>query len=522
LEFSIKCQYNTPLKNSVVELAPQESRRVYLPYGKPKEVWTSSAEYDLRDAKTGRVIIKNNRGGVPRMPLDDSLSVMTEFDFYSRDKAATVLVRSRAAAPITFQLKVMDANAESVDIRLPEAPQEVRPQEIGRVTIDISSLQEGEYKIIAEAKDVTGRAYVAETHLRKLPPGKNEVRMSRLNGALFHNASPILPYCFAGTFPDDAESHGFNAQMGFGIQVPAEAEVWEKQKAEYRKQLDDLHARGKRVILHVNPEKEGAERALREFLDHPAIIANNYVDEPYGRKKEEMVKIYAAGKKINPYQPLYINWGQEWEPGVGGSGSLEATDIASLDYYPFGSWCGKPGAGVVDVARWTERMKDDSRLMGRVIGFWNQTYGFDDAWRSPSPDEARAMTYISLINGVRLFYYFTGRPASFALWEQMREIGHELKALEPYLIRRECREITSGIVAHGIRYALWDSPSGRCFIACNPLAIPLTGSFDLGKKLGLQEQTAIVLFEERKVTLSEGILNEEFGPFSRHVYCFEK
>lgn len=509
LNLSVRCHGSgKPDSQSVVDFKPGQTRRIYIPFGTTEDVHINWVEYALSDRDSGVCIQKVSRGAF-KTPIDDSFRVIPEWDYYSNDRTARLIISSRTELPVSFGISLLDPSGDEVKSVLSGKVLEVLPGKKMYVSVDIASLREGIYRIVSTGKDRTGQEYSSEALLLKHLPGKNEVRINRLTGALYQNGKGFIPFSFSGGWDEDVEKHGFNCLMGF---VP---------KGEYGKKLDEFSAKDKRVIVKVNPKAEGAEQIFNEIQNYPAVIANNWIDEPYGKTVEELLPVYELGKKMNPYQPLFINWGQEWSPGNGGGGTLKSTDIASLDYYPFSLWtqaAGLRGTGVVDIARWTERMKDDSRLMGRAMGFWNQIYGFDDAYRHPSPDEIHAMTYLCLINGVRLFYYFAGKPASLPLWERMADTAGELKNLESFILDTEAYEVTSGIMNYAVRYALWHTPKGFLLLTCNPLSIPVEGEFNLIESLGVRKRTAEVLFENRKMTFSGGILKDVFLPFERHVY----
>jgi hypothetical protein len=534
LKLNIKNQFAELPKSREIDVAGARAKKIRIPFGPKSKVgpmqWDQNHRQPPESAKAVcRLVDMNTKdtildfdSNVIKTPIDDSFSLLTEFDYYTSEKIVNLIVRSWSDKPISFSFDVLDANNKKIEMSLQTMPIEIQPKSCLDIELDISLLPPAQYVIVATGKNKAGVSYYAKANLLKYPDNETEVKISRRNGALYRNGIGILPYSFAGQWDDDVDLHGFNARFMWNERffVSDRKELWPQQRVKYKQMLDHLYSSGKMVIIRQVGTKE--QQVLDDILSHPVIIAKNFIDEPYHKTREELEALYKAEKKKNPYRPAFINWGSEWTPGVGGSGTLYATDIASIDYYPFNYWGRRPGGGVIDVARWTGKMKTDSLLMGKAIGFWNQLYAFDFIERHFTFSEMKAVNYLCLINNVRLFFYFRGKPASLNLWDSMKEFADEVKILQPYLLDRKSHEIGSGIANYAIRYTLWDSPAGLCLITCNPLRIPLDAEIDLSDIIDCSTKDMTILFEEKQKKVTKGKLKDRWKAFGRNVYIFEK
>lgn len=496
-------------------LEPGKTREVKMDMVIPKNKWIKA---DIKNADGVSLFLERS---LPVYELDDILSILTEYDYYSPGKDICVLVDAKPGSPLAGLLSIGGIGERGKTIGELKIPANGRI----RHNMSIDGLGTGEYQLSLKASDTAGNEYFSRTVLRILPPGKNEVRTCRGNGVLFQNGRGIMPVGFFGgeALSDEVAREGFNTQMWFTVNLPEDPKACEKSVDEILRKLDALAEKKRFAIIKSNPAAKTYPVVADRIMSHTAVIANNYIDEPYNKKDDELKELYAEGKKLNPYLPLYINWGTgDWRLGVGGNGTLMASDIASTDFYPFCFWCAYFATGVIDVSRQLEYKKSDAHLYGRVMAFWNQFYGNDDAWRYPTGEELRAMTYLSLISGVRVFYYFAGTPASYELRLGLKNAAEELKALEPYLLNPASEEIDSGIVNYSVRYTLWKHPGGYILIACNPLNIPVKVSFDLKKYMPESSTEIEELFEKTTVNCSGGIISETFEALDINVYLINK
>jgi len=334
------------------------------------------------------------------------------------------------------------------------------------VSFNIADLPAGNFTATIEAVDGEGKvlATVSES-LRKLPPNEKVgafVQIDRVRRHLVVNGKPTILFAQGihanpeEWWLDDIAQHGFNAIVTF---IPADQTKWEQT----RKFLDEAHKRNLKVIAWLSAPRKSANeiaeaiaKTITSFHDHPSIVAWYLLDEPEGwwaqegRKEEELLSVYQTAKLADPYRPAQLNW-YSWTDGKGGYGSLNASDFGSLDHYPFG----KAENPFTALGGLLWRMNRDCRVLGKPVSFWQQMYGYDDAVREPTAQEARAHTWLTLVTGGRLIYWFIYKPMGERFWNAMPKIAEEVRSLEKLLTADDATELAVGREGN-LYYSLWN------------------------------------------------------------------
>jgi hypothetical protein len=148
---------------------------------------------------------------------------------------------------------------------------------------------------------------------------------------------------------------------------------------------------------------------------------------------------------------------------------------------------------------------------------WLQLYGYDDAVREPTPDEQRAMTYSSFIQGTRLMCYWQYKPMNALLWSSMLSLRQELARLEPIVFADRARCLRIGVRRGRVHYALWSDAHRSYLIACNVspgsvlARLPLTAN---GERLSVER----AWYETGSYRALGSDLWTWFPPFARQVW----
>jgi hypothetical protein len=468
------------------------------------------------------------------------LSAVFERSYYTTEPTARVRVSWAGAAGASLALNAKSAAGQPIALTLAPAG---RPLAHGEnfLNCDIAALPPGEYSVglTAGEGDQAAQAVVAYG-LTKLAPAKTEVKMDRFRRCLLVNGEPFLVYAQGihgykgGWWSEDIAAHGFNSVVA-GFPTSASDEELAKNVGAMRSYLDECLTHNLRVILWMSlpqgpypPMRDAVIRNMRALRDHPAIVCWYLVDEPEGwwesseggKREGDLRDLLLAAKAADPYRPSHINW-YAWTTGKGGYGGLEATDIGSLDRYPIG----RGDHAMKTIADVAAQMNADCRPRSQPTAFWCQMYGYDDAIREPTPAEEACMTYLCVIEGMRLVYYFIYKPMSPDLWASMTPLGQELKTLQPLLCDADARELSVATTGETVRYALWivrnpawQAKDGLLLIAANAGYEPVTATLDLASQARGRAANATVLFEDRSVSLKGGRLTDTFAPCARHVY----
>lgn len=476
-------------------------------------------------------------------PAAPALAAVFEFSYYTDDPTARLWVESALtqAARIECTVHQRVGGASIPLLPVSPGPGGTLVGAGGRRFIEfgLGGLPTGAYDAAVRALDAAGAELgSAAAELIRLAPAPIQVRMHRVNRSLWVNGKPLLVYAqglHGGNrewWLDDIAAHGFNAIIpGCGAwRSDADADAEEPRLRAY---LDAAWRRGLYSVLWIHPGggpypalRDGVVRTIRRLKDHPAILCWYLVDEPEGwwasqeggKTEADLVDLLRAAREADPYRPAHINW-YSWSKGKGGYGTLDATEIGSLDRYPVG----RGGNAVAAVGSIARLMNDDCAPRRQPTAFWVQMYGYDDAVREPTPVEMRGMTHVCLTQGMRLIYYFIYKPMSVDLWESMAPLGAEIRALEPLLTDRDAVELARGVQDGAVHYSLWGTGrGGLCLMAVNAGDAPARPEFALRQLApGAKVRRVRALCGEAPASYRRGKLTLRLAPNERLALALE-
>ncbi|MGQ9520241.1 MAG: phage head spike fiber domain-containing protein [Candidatus Fervidibacter sp.] len=447
-----------------------------------------------------------------------SFIAIVQFNAYLREPVARIWCENN----LSQTLKVR-CFAGKVELQPQDEPL-LKGGEKRFIAFNISNLPPGTHEITVEAINEEGDVIASMTdRLEKLPTMEEAnvfVQIDRVRRHLVVNGTPVFIFAQGiHTTPevwwlDDITSHGFNAI------VPADSS-WQQ----LRSFLDEAQKRNLWVICWLRPSGKTVQETVDDivkiisaFRDHPALIAWYLLDEPENwwrqarRKEEDLLAVYQAAKHQDPYRPVQLNWCQ-WVDGKGGYGSLQATDFGSLDHYPFGQ-TENPFAKLADFL-W--RMNRDCRPLGKPVAFWQQMYGYDDAVREPTAEEARTHTWLTLVTGSRLIYWFIYKPMSRNLWETMPQIASEVKQLQSLLTADDSIELAVGREGN-VHYAFWRAEGKDVLLVVNAgytfARVPIFARWILKREVG----AADLIVGDNVVTVKGGLVWAQMPPLSAGAF----
>jgi hypothetical protein len=388
------------------------------------------------------------------------LQATVELSYYTHEETARVFIESSLSdeARLNISAHSLSGVMTTLAAGIPFAPTGRQ-----RIVLDIKSLPVSEYALVAEALSTDGTALArAEDQLVKLEPSTEQVRMHRAHRCLEKNGEAYVVFGIATSDPTDwtladIAEHGFNTVALFVAVLNGGAED-EASVIRTRARLDAAHQKHLGVIAFLTYDKaknsdqlrQCTARTLRRLKDHPAILCWMVLDEPIGELEQNVEQIYKAAKQADPYRPAFINENR-WEAGEWTNTLLRATDIGSFDLYPIG----QHQNSVKLIADKSSAINRDCINARKPSAFWLQLYGYDDAVREPTPDEERAMTYLTFIHGTRLLLYWIYKPMNPALWESMKSLREEISRLEQIVTRDDAQWVSVGTCGLCVLYGLW-------------------------------------------------------------------
>jgi hypothetical protein len=457
----------------------------------------------------------------PGTLLADALQVRTQYSYYSEEAEAHLCLRLSGDA-VAFRQDKLAVELLTQGGRLLLARQRPRVAPEMTVALPIADLPAGDYTVRCRLTDEAGAARgEATTELVKREARAGEVKIDRQRRALVVDGKPFFPLAmlFEGVLSEAALAH--LAHEGFTtVLLPFRDET------RMAASLDAAAAHGLRVIawfglpLEAGAEQDKARALIRKFAAHPAVLAWLVLDEPVanGLPPQPLFEFLREAQALDPWHPVYMNdnqWGLSRlrSAGLGFPGA-----IVSIDYYPY-----PPNGNVPITAEYVRQMAEMGVAGGGQPAWAILLSGGYAFWasREPTAAEEEFMTYAAVINGATGVMYFASQPRSAPLWERIKTMNRELQELTPVLFSTE--------PAPRVRAASTSVQSlvRRCgnkayLLAVNASEQAVTASFDLSDaELARRRPRARVLFESRAVPIRQGLLEDSFAGYQRHVYEFD-
>jgi hypothetical protein len=156
----------------------------------------------------------------------------------------------------------------------------------------------------------------------------------------------------------------------------------------------------------------------------------------------------------------------------------------------------------------------------RPVWIVPQVFGGGEIWsREPTIQEVRAMTYQSIINGVKGIQYFVREglnlfPKSTALWNECGRMAVEIAEMTPWLLSDEVTiPVTTG--SGNIMVTSFVHKGQLMIVAANRTNTPQRAEYKISKTL---PGRARVLFDNRYITLNSGGFSDQLSALGTQVY----
>jgi hypothetical protein len=387
--------------------------------------------------------------------------------------------------------------------------------------LDLPALAAGAYRLTARLTREGRVVAEAATGVRKLAkaPGR-EVRVDR-RLRMVVDGRPILPIVWwaGGPLAEIAKTGGDGIVVGF--------------TRNSRPVLDQLRAvkqMGCVMLMDGNDQQQLMEGkteftpAMRQYvadvvcsvIDHPAMLCWYLVDEPEGRalSPDLLQRYYKLLAELDPYHPILIT-----NDSVRGLYTYAAClDMFVPDPYVLPVKNGGLEREMGYVATFMTAAQEAGK--GRkLIGLTPQVFNYGDAGqhngRAPTFTEQRAMQYLGIVHGARMFnyYIYQGIKGYPDLELGVPLLMREIRALTPALLEGSpLAEVSSSDPA--VQAAAWKFKGQLWLIACNTspktVAARLTAPGAAGELR--------VVSESRELPAASGRLTDAFAPYATHIY----
>jgi len=395
------------------------------------------------------------------------------------------------------------------------------------IDIPIGGLVAGEY-----ACSVIGSDQSAPAKFSILAPHALTVRINRFRNTVEVNRSGyhIRGVMVGGPLPPewyfaDIVNHGINTLLFY----PAAEADGRLKFGELDKVLRLAERYSVKLIIGppVAGQKNDSWRSLLDrysdlvskYRDNSAIIGWFVVDEPQAStlRKNDLVGIYDELKAIDPYRLVFVNWNSDDVParvGVEPHGTLAATDLYSIDYYPFMN--GKTNLETYTLR--TVRALRTGMLNGTPGHSWLQLYGSLDAIREPTGDELNYMAYVDLLYGGNYSYWQTKSNAK-PTWDRMGKTNEEIRALTTKLmLNPNASELKPPSLFGRYLYSAWKTRADFYLIVLHVAGETEPFAIDLKPIFGPRASQARTYFDNRSVDVAGSTLNDSFNAYATRVY----
>jgi hypothetical protein len=395
------------------------------------------------------------------------------------------------------------------------------------IDIPITGFSPGEHSC-----SVTGGGESASAKLTILPPSSPTVRTNKFRNTLELNKSGyhirgvmVGDYVPPEWYFCDIVEHGINTLFFYPREdANGSLNIGEMDTV---LRLAEKH----RLKVIVGPPVAGQKNeSWKPLLDRystlvdryrnsPAIIGWFAVDEPqaWTLRRNDLVDIYNAVKAIDPYRLVFINWGSDDVPatvGIEPHGTLAATDLYSIDYYPFAN----SKTSLENYALRTIRAQRTGMPAGRPGHSWLQLYGYLDVNREPTGDELNFMAYVNLLYGGNYSYWQTKSNAK-PTWDRVGKINEEIKALTNILMLNPgASELRAPMLVGHYLYSAWKTEEESYLIVLHVANETEPFAVDMKPIFGPRVSKARGYFDNSSVEIAGSMLKGSFNAYATRVY----
>ena len=347
----------------------------------------------------------------------------------------------------------------------------------------------------------------------------------------------------AGKYEEMAQA-GFSTTHNYSVSYGEAEEPVNSNDSRLKQLLDKNLTNGLRMMVEL-PRKaiekgnwEQIRRRIETFRNHPGLLCWGS-EERVARgltRLTNMARLYDLVHQLDPDHPLVLGDTKD----VIAKFKTDRRDFFPDQCMDIGIWwwypipLKDPDGNGVDQAKTTLLAPPSwltTTLSKKPLWIAIQSYQHKSKdGRFPTPAEYRCMAYLSIINGAKgIFFYtgsgqkdFEGKPAGLmnkpqeGHWDYVKKLARELHNFSPVIMAAQPEDrIMMSPTNAPIEFAVRQSDGAIYLMAANksPVSqqVTFSGSILGGKK-------ASVLFEQHSVGVTQDSLKDQFDALSVHVY----
>jgi hypothetical protein len=377
----------------------------------------------------------------------------------------------------------------------------------------------------------------ANTDVRICPPELARVGLGA-DGFLRVEGKPYFPIgLYSGAkYPEIAKA-GFMVTHNYEITTGEAGDPINPNEMRAKELLDEAWANGMRMMIEL-PRKaieEGqliqTRRWIETFRHHPGLLCWGS-EERIARGKakvERIAALYHLVKVLDPDHPFILGDSRDISKNM---------EKDRRNFFPeadmdVGIWWWYPiplhtNAPLMEPPSWLTTTTCKKPL-------WIAIQSYKQPWqhsRYPTPAEYRDMAYLSLINGVKGLFFYTGsgehdynhQPAGLlnqpeaSHRDYVQTLVKELREISPVVMAPSAAPLAVSPAGAPVECAVRELDGKLYLLAANksdqPQSVGFSGAVLKGRR-------AEVMFESHSAAISGDSLTDQFEPYGVHVYRIE-
>ena len=403
------------------------------------------------------------------------------------------------------------------------------------------------FEITARLLERTGKELAQAVTDVHVSPREEAVVTTGPDGFLRIAGKPTFPIgLYSSARYDELGKAGFTATHNYGITTGPADDAINPNDPELKRLLDLSWTNGLRMMVEL-PRKaiekaqwQQVRRRILTFRHHPGLLCWGS-EERVARGEcplANIASLYRLVHELDPNHPFVLGDTKD---------VIQKLQVDRRDFFPdacmdAGIWWWYPiplkdadgnglngrdrPSGLLEPPSWLTITRSKKPLWIAIQSYQHPSL---DA-RFPTPAEYRCMAYLSIINGVKALWFYTGsgqkdyygKPAGLlnkpveAHWDYVQKLVGELRRFSPIIMAPvPSAKLALSPANAPIEFALRELDGKLYLIAANksdhPQSIRFTG-------VPLADRRASVLYEAHTAALEGDTLADDFTPFAVHLY----
>ena len=439
----------------------------------------------------------------------------------------------QSGAMLTFQ--ILDANGKTMQAASVSAAQ----GGIVGVNLRVPVRKAATFRVAAHLLDGAGHEIAkAGTDIRVCPREEASVSLGP-DGFLRVGGQPQFPIgLYSSAHYEEIGKVGFTATHNYEITTGAAEEAINPNEMRRKELLDRSWADGMRMMIEL-PRKavEQAQwtqvrRCIETFRHHPGLLCWGS-EERVARGTAPLTNIdtlYQLVHTLDPDHPLVLGDSRDISKNM----LKDQRDFFPEEAMDVGIWWWYP----IPLRSTNLVLEPPSWLTATTCQkpLWIAIQAYTTPWqhsRYPTPAEYRDMAYLSIINGVKGLWFYTGsgehdyhhKPAGLldqpenSHWDYVQTLIHELREASPIIMApHSSAKITLSPPDAPVETAVRELDGKLYLLAASKSVLPQSVQFS---SPALKNRHAQVLYESHAAAIEGEGLKDDFAQLGVHVYQIE-